>query len=217
MGAALRDHAFPYETVLEFDDLYRGQHSWTELSGAAGFAPPLIGKEKTEEAKLGRGIVRLLHLDDQERIDTYTQLLTLPQSSVASGPDKCARRQFEGLLLAVLSPRKGRYASLDKATAHFWQYEALRHELFELLPLLKTQTIQLPGTTNRQKPRKKRPTTPKHSIAQELFYTPRTNLATPILPTSYLQEHPMALTICPGQQQSGVQEKKDPGKYFTDR
>jgi len=43
----------------------------------------------------------------------------------------------------VLSPRKGRYASLGEAAAHFWQYEALRHELLELLPLLKTQIIHL--------------------------------------------------------------------------
>ena len=60
------------ETGLALDDIYRNGHSWTELRRTADIEPsaPADG-----EAKAGRGIARLLHLDDNERIDAYTRLL----------------------------------------------------------------------------------------------------------------------------------------------
>ena len=88
-------------------------------------------------------MARLLHLDDQERIDTYTLLLSEGRPPAAADLDERTRRQFEGLLLTVLNPRKGTYTHVDEAAADLWRHGGLRRELLELLPLLEDQIIHL--------------------------------------------------------------------------
>lgn len=129
-----------HETGLELDDIYRGNHTWTELRRSAGID---AGAALDGEAKFGRGVARLLHLDDQERIDTYTLLLSEGRPPAAADLHERTRRQFEGLLLTVLNPRKGTYTDLDEAAADLWRHDGLRRELLEVLPLLEDQIIHL--------------------------------------------------------------------------
>ncbi|MDQ3484069.1 MAG: DEAD/DEAH box helicase family protein, partial [Actinomycetota bacterium] len=123
--------AYLQETGLEPDDVYQGGHSFTEMRRAAGF---LESAATDDESRLGRGLGRLLHLDDLDRIDAYTNLL----SSRPAEQDLDARetRQLQGLLLILLSPRKGTFASLDEAARMLWSHDHLRGELLELLPLV---------------------------------------------------------------------------------
>jgi hypothetical protein len=123
--------AYLQETGLEPDDVYQGGHSFTEMRRAAGF---LKSAATDDESRLGRGLGRLLHLDDLDRIDAYTNLL----SSRPAEQDLDARetRQLQGLLLTLLSPRKGTFASLDEAARLLWSHDHLRGELLELLPLV---------------------------------------------------------------------------------
>ena len=123
--------AYLQETGLEPDDVYQGGHSFTEMRRAAGF---LKSAATDDESRLGRGLGRLLHLDDLDRIDAYTNLL----SSRPAEQDLDARetRQLHGLLLTLLSPRKGTFASLDEAARMLWSHDHLRGELLELLPLV---------------------------------------------------------------------------------
>jgi superfamily II DNA or RNA helicase len=129
-----------HETGLELDDLYRGNRTWTELRRAAGIdtTAPADG-----EAKAGRGVARLLHIDDQERIDAYTRLLGDSRPPRTVDLDERTRRQLEGLLLTVLNPRKNTYANLDEAAADLWRHDGLRHELLDVLPLLDDQIVHL--------------------------------------------------------------------------
>ncbi|MCY4515932.1 MAG: DUF3427 domain-containing protein [Acidimicrobiaceae bacterium] len=132
-----------HETGLELDDIYRGNRNratWTELRREAGLPAPERGPA---EDAVGRGVARLLHLDDQERISTYTLLLSEGRPPAAADLDERTRRQFEGLLLTVLNPRKGSYTHLDEAAADLWRHDGLRHELLEVLPLLEDQIIHL--------------------------------------------------------------------------
>lgn len=128
------------ETGLEREDIYRGNHTWTELRRGAGIpiAPAAEGEDK-----VGRGIARLLHLDDQARTDAYRGLLSAPQPPTIDQLDERVRRQFEGLLLTVLNPRKGTYETLDDAAAALWRHGELRHELLALLPMLEDQIVHL--------------------------------------------------------------------------
>ena len=129
-----------HETGLELDDIYRGNHTWTELRRAAG----IDSTEAAEgEAMIGRGIARLLHLDDQDRISAYQNLLSSPHPPQASNLDERTRRQLEGLLLTVLSPKKNQYRHLDQASAELWRHEGLRNELIAVLDLLDTQITHL--------------------------------------------------------------------------
>jgi len=128
------------ETGLELSDIYRGNHTWTELRRSAGVAAT---EPADDEKKVGRGVARLLHLDDQERIDTYRELLAHDRPPQTSQLDERTRRKFEGLLLTVLSPRKGTYANLDEAAKDLWRHDGLCRELLEVLPLLEEQIIHL--------------------------------------------------------------------------
>lgn len=128
------------ETGLELDDIYRGNHTWTELRRNAGITDAPVSEG---EGKVGRGIARLLHLDDQERVDTYGELLASADPPAGAELNERTRRQFEGLLLTVLSPRKGTYESIDDAAADLWRHDGLRHELLEVLPLLEKQIVHL--------------------------------------------------------------------------
>lgn len=128
------------ETGLELDDLYRGNHTWTELRRTAGIStvPATDGEDK-----VGRGIARLLHLDDQERIDAYRTLLDSTTPPREADLDERTRRQLEGLLLTVLNPRKGTFESLGDAAEALWRHDGLRRELLEVLPLLEDQIVHL--------------------------------------------------------------------------
>jgi superfamily II DNA or RNA helicase len=129
-----------HETGLERDDVYQGGHSFTEMRRAAG----VIGADAPEgEARLGRGLGRVLHVDDLDRIEAYGDLLSGHQPTPARDLDDRRARQLHGLLLTLLGPKKGEFATLDEATRHLWSHDALRAELLELLPLLDDQVSHL--------------------------------------------------------------------------
>jgi superfamily II DNA or RNA helicase len=117
------------ETGLELDDLYRSGRSWTQLRREAGV--PVLAMADGED-KIARGFGRLLHIDDQPRIDSYRSLLEGDAPSRAEALDERTRRQLQGLLLTVL-PRAARFDSLDDASAELWRHEGLRRELLEIL------------------------------------------------------------------------------------
>ncbi len=126
------------ETGLSLDDLYRGNRTWTELRRTAGFhdRAPAPGEDK-----VGRGIARLLHIDDDERLRAYADLLDADRPPNVADLDERSRRQLEGLLLTVLNPRKDTFASVGDAAAALWRHRGLREELLEVLPLLGDQVV----------------------------------------------------------------------------
>jgi hypothetical protein len=85
----------------------------------------------------------LLHIDDQERIDTYRELLDRSKPPRVDDLDDRVRRQFEGLLLTVLNPRKGTYDTLDQAATELWRHDGIRQELLQVLPMLEDQIVHL--------------------------------------------------------------------------
>ena len=119
------------ETGLEFDDLYRSGKTWTQLRRDAGVPAPAAA---TGEDKIAPGVARLLHVDDEDRIDAYRRLLDRPVPPTAASLDERTRRQLEGLLLTLL-PRFGGADSLDSAATELWRHDGLRRELLEVLAL----------------------------------------------------------------------------------
>ena len=129
------------ETGLDIQDIYRNNHTWTELRRAAGLSvPPAVDGE----ARVRSGIARLLHVDDTERIAAYQRLLSGERPPQAEDLDALTLRRYQGLLLALLSPGKGTYASLNGAGTALWQHKPLLSELREVLDLLlKSQVVHL--------------------------------------------------------------------------
>jgi superfamily II DNA or RNA helicase/HKD family nuclease len=129
-----------HETGLELDDIYQSGHSFTEMRRAAGV---LKGSAPEGEERLRRGLGRLLHIDDLDRIETYAQLLDHDRSVREHDLDERHVRQLQGLLLTLLGPKKAEFASLDVATELLWSHHAVRAELHELLPLLGDEITHL--------------------------------------------------------------------------
>ncbi len=129
-----------HETGLDLDDVYQGGKSFTQMRRAAGLlrtpAPP-------DEERLGRGLGRLLHLDDLDRIEHYAALVAPEEPLPETGLDERAARQLQGLLLTLPSPRKGQFPSLDEAARALWDARELRLELRQLIPLLGDQVTHL--------------------------------------------------------------------------
>ncbi len=128
------------ETGLELDDVYQNGNYWTKLRRHAGFVD---GLPPDSEPSVGRGIGRLLHLDDTERLEIYQWLLDRSGPLAAVELDERRRRQYEGLLLTVLAPRRGTFDDLDAAAAYLWQHDHLRRELLSVLVLLNDTVIHL--------------------------------------------------------------------------
>jgi len=129
-----------HETGLELSDVYRNYGTFTALRRAAG-----IRNDAPSDAErvLERGLSRVLHLDDTDRIDTYSQLLAADLPPREHDLDERQRRQLQGLVLTLLAPKKGQFAGLDAATSELWKHEAHRLELLELLPLLRNNVTHL--------------------------------------------------------------------------
>ncbi len=72
-GAKASLVGFLAESGLELEDIYTGNKSWSDLCADAGLA--VLPGGPNEEA-LRRACGRLLHIDDQSRIDAYRRLLS---------------------------------------------------------------------------------------------------------------------------------------------
>ena len=134
---------FLAESGLELGDLYRmckSGKSWSALRRAAGLP---VAAEGPQERRIAWGVGRLLHLDDQARMEKVRQLLDRPTPPSLDMLCVRRRRALHGLLLTVLNPKRGEHADLAAAAATLWRHPALREELVELLPLLEPQVVHL--------------------------------------------------------------------------
>ena len=121
------------ETGLEVSDLYAGNRSWSELREAAGLSVRAAGPYETA---LRRGIARMQHIDDRQRIDAYRALLhggSVPQIQAMSETERrLARMLVANLGDSVLTRDVSAQAALDLV----WSHAQVLAELGELLELL---------------------------------------------------------------------------------
>ena len=113
------------------EDVYRGGHSWTELRRAAGRPVPWAG-DASFERQLLRALGRLTHIDDPERFNTYTSILTADTPPRLEDVDERRRRMLI-MLTWGLQADPSRFLDLDPFFAALWREAAVRHELVELL------------------------------------------------------------------------------------
>ncbi len=142
---------FLHESGLDLDDVYDGSKSWSDLLAVAG-AP--TGPAGPNEAVLRRAIGRLLHVDDQERIDTYRRQLTLP-----AAPDVDALPVRERALLHMLAAQVAdrsltKDANVQHAVDLLWAHPQVRDELRQLFAVLDDRVDHLhhPLTTHPDAP-----------------------------------------------------------------
>ena len=124
---------FLADVGMTLEDLYAGNKSWTDLLEDAGCK---IGAAGPKEAVLRRACGRLLHVDDQERIDAYRALLSFSGPPRASSLDERQRRFLRMLVASVAGQAVDHAMSLDEACHFVWRHEAVRLELLQLLDVL---------------------------------------------------------------------------------
>lgn len=122
---------------LELEDIYAAGHSWSEMRREAGLP---TAEEGPDEPSLLRAIGRLLHIDDDERLDLYPALLRgEPPVIDALGPRE---QRLLRMLVSSLTTLGGS-ASLDEGIAQIWTHPKVRAELIEVLTLLRERVPYL--------------------------------------------------------------------------
>ena len=126
------------QTGLELEDVYAAGHSWSELRRTVGLPTALPGPAETQ---LLRAVGRLLHVDDDERLDAYPRLLASASSPTPDALTVREQRLFRMLIGSLTT--LGATAPLDEAVAQVWAHPQVRAELLEVLQLLRERVSYL--------------------------------------------------------------------------
>jgi superfamily II DNA or RNA helicase len=131
---------FLEESGLELDDIYTGNHSWSDLRESAGLRVAAAGANETAAR---RAIGRLLHVDDAERLTTWSGWL---RAEAPPDPDALPRRarSLLRMLLVQLIDSPDREMTLSEGAALLWTHAQVRLELVELFELLLKRIEHLP-------------------------------------------------------------------------
>ena len=119
------------ETGLELSDVYAGNHSWSQLRAAAGL--PIAAPGRHEEA-LRRGIARMQHIDDRQRLDGYRSLLDRPPNvdTMSVVEHRLLRMLLANLADQVVTKQDSVAAAVDL----LWSHPQVIAELQELFVVL---------------------------------------------------------------------------------
>ncbi|MDY7106712.1 MAG: DUF3427 domain-containing protein [Actinomycetota bacterium] len=132
------------EAGLDPEDLYRdGARSWSELREAAGVAVRPAGEH---ERSLRKGVGRLLHIDDDERIATYRALLDTDNPPDVDTFDARRRRLVHMLVAGVARTVLSSDDTLRAGVELLWRHPQVRAELRELMAVLDERVDHLHGT-----------------------------------------------------------------------
>jgi superfamily II DNA or RNA helicase/HKD family nuclease len=131
---------FVDETGIDVEDIYRGQSpGWAGLRRLAGFDDNPVGDE---DMRLSRAIGRMLHIDDQERIQFIRRLV--------DGPNPPEAGDFEGRgsrLLAMLHFSLWGWDrsldDLDNCLRRLWMNPSRRCEISEVMQVLASRLRRL--------------------------------------------------------------------------
>ncbi len=121
------------ETGLELADVYANNRSWSAMRVAAGL--PVASGGPQEEA-LRRGIGRMQHLDDRERLDGYLALLKRDVRPEVAGLGDTEKRLLRMLTANLADQVAGKADPLQKVVDLVWAHPQVIFELRELLHVL---------------------------------------------------------------------------------
>ena len=119
---------------VSLDDLYRrSRGGWTDLRRRAGFDQSQPGPD---DERLGRAIGRMLHIDDRERLEFISTLVSQAQPPI-SGKLPERQQRLLGMLHFALWGSDGSVAQLEQGLSTLWQNPRRREELSEVLAVLR--------------------------------------------------------------------------------
>jgi superfamily II DNA or RNA helicase/HKD family nuclease len=139
---------FLAKSGLDLDDVYTGAKCWSDLREDAGLHT--LPKGPHEEA-LRRACGRLLHVDDQARLDTYRRLLSMPVAPTISSLSSADQRSLRMLVASLVDKSVPKTASLADGCGAVWAHPQVCAELLELFDLLSQRIEHLPKSLSGHK------------------------------------------------------------------
>lgn len=121
---------------LELEDCYSGSRGWSDLREAAGLSVLNAGPH---EVTLRRAIGRVLHVNDDVRCSGYSRLLRSASAPGVHEMSVVERRLARMLVAALVDKALDKTADLQAGVNLLWDHPQVRHELLEVLELLRTQ------------------------------------------------------------------------------
>ncbi len=120
------------DTGLEIEDVYAGNHTWSELREAAGMQVAPAGPQ---EVAVRRGVARLRHIDDRQRSATYRRWLASEEPPDVDGLGVVEARLVRMLAASIADTAIPRDVSLQAAVDFVWAHPQPLRELAELLDI----------------------------------------------------------------------------------
>ncbi len=130
------------ESGLDLPDVYDGIRGWSDLCQAAGVPVAPAGPH---EAPLRKALGRLLHVDDDERIAVYRELLDSAVPPDVSGLPERRRRLVRMLVAGLGDQVLGKEQSVQDGVDLLWGHPQVRAELGQLLVELDDRVDHLHG------------------------------------------------------------------------
>jgi superfamily II DNA or RNA helicase len=121
---------------LELDDVYDGRRCWSDLRRAAGLSPADSGPD---EVKLSAACGRLLHVNDAERLATWSRWLAMSEPPSPATLTVRERRLLLMLLVQLFDQIADQETTLETALASLWSHPQVLHALRELFDMLLTR------------------------------------------------------------------------------
>jgi superfamily II DNA or RNA helicase/HKD family nuclease len=140
MGADVTLREFLQASECAIEEFYRPDRTWTSVCREAGRVMPSGG---VEEARLLRGLPRLVHATDPVWLERVVHIVRNERPPDATSLDDNDRRRLE-MLHTSLWGREAVEGGLEEATPAIWKNAAVRAELLELLPLLRSELHHVP-------------------------------------------------------------------------
>ena len=140
-AAAVSLATFLEKSGLELEDVYAGDKSWSDLCEDAGLSVQPPGPH---EEPFRRACGRLLHIDDQQRIDAYRRLLqteAAPDLKTLSVPD---RRLLRMIVAPILDKAVSKSVTLEDGCALLWAHPQVRSEILTLMDVLGDRVAHVP-------------------------------------------------------------------------
>ncbi len=128
--------AYLHETGLEIPDVYSASKCWSDLLEAVS-APVLAAGP--HESVMRRAIGRMLHIDDEERLDFYIDILSAPAIPDLDAVTPRGVRMVRMLVASMCDQFMEKEDSLKQGLTLLWQHPQVLVELRELFSLLRNQ------------------------------------------------------------------------------
>lgn len=141
-GGEITLKRFLEESGLALEDIYTGNHCWSDLLEAGGLPTEPAGPH---ESVLRRALGRLLHVDDRARIVHYRALAQSPEPPNLAELNLHDRRLFHMLLAILTDSLQLGDAPLQEVASHVWQHPQVLAELGELMDVLDERVEHVPA------------------------------------------------------------------------